>query len=79
MSKELMLEKAFNQIASNGAVRFACDRDADFDVIRTAMIGYAKKNNVQVEVSEIEGYIEKQFANLDKMTINFSFQKKMMN
>lgn len=79
MSKEVMLEKAFHEIASNGAVRFAQDRDADFDVIKTAMIGYAKKNNIEVEVEEIEKYITKEFANLDKMTKDFTYQKKMMN
>ena len=79
MSKEVMLEKAFHEIASNGAVRFAQDREADFDVVRTAMIGYAKKNNIEVEVEEIEKYIKKEFANLDTATKDFTYQKKMMN
>lgn len=79
MSKEVMLKKAFHEIASNGAVRFAQDRNADFDVIRTAMIGYAEKNNMDVAVTEIEKYIRKEFANLDEMTKDFTYQKKMMN
>ncbi|MGF6376933.1 hypothetical protein M2140_002012 [Clostridiales Family XIII bacterium PM5-7] len=78
MSKEVMMEKAFKEIVSTGAVRFTDDQKTDFDVIKTAMVGFAKRNNIDVDVAEIEAYIKKEFATMEKIAKDFSYQKKMM-
>lgn len=78
MSKEVMLERAFNQASANGAVRYV-DKDVDFAVIRNFMVEYAKKNGVEVSEKEIERFIGQQTAKQNEGIKDFTYQTKMMN
>lgn len=78
MSKEVYLKKAYDAATINDVVRHG-DDDVSFLVIKDSMIEYAKKNNVEVSVEEIEAYIKKQQQILDESTSDFKIQTKMMN
>lgn len=59
MSVDVMLSRAFNQAVASQAIKFT-DRAADFAVIKTYMIDYAKKYDVKVSEDEIKDYILQQ-------------------
>ena len=62
LTKEELLKEAFDDAASNAAVRFT-DKVADFLVIRNAMSEYGKAHGEAFTIDEIEEYIRRQEKN----------------
>lgn len=77
MSKELYLEKAYNSTIVDGVVR-SIDDDASFAVIKNGMVDYAKRNNAELSLGEIEDYILKKRAELEAALPTLKKPVKMM-
>lgn len=91
MSVDVMLSRAFNQAVASNAIKFA-DRDADFAVIKTYMMDYAKKYDVKVSEEQIKDYIVSQRhrwdeaitkitidgANVDIENISYTYKPEQM-
>ncbi|MGN0658891.1 MAG: hypothetical protein ACI4LA_04730 [Emergencia sp.] len=73
-----MLKRAFNQIISSDAVRFA-DKEADRLVIRSYILEYARKHGAEVSCEEIDAFITAQQSALDSLVRDFTYRTKMMN
>lgn len=71
MSNTVMLKRAFNQAVATGAVLFT-DADTDFLVIKSFILDYAKKNNVEVSVAEVESFIKEQQKALKDLSTNIT-------
>lgn len=67
MSNTVMLKRAFNQAVATGAVRFT-DADTDLLVIKTYILDYAKKNNVDISAAEVETFIKEQQKKLKSLS-----------
>ncbi len=59
LTKDEILEDAFNDAVSNAAVLFT-DKVADFLVIRNSMLEYTKNHGQNFTLEEIESYIRRQ-------------------